>query len=207
MERDIVASEDLSRILNASPQQEAVSHRYRFAMMKMPFILLLALVPFARGQQNPKPAAPIASLTAGYTYLYADEGNDYRSNLNGWFVKPQVTLGRGYSFFVDFTNYYGVNAKGSVNSHGITGGIQKGVFSRPKFKLSVFGEAGNVRASSAGTITNQLGINIGTNFTIPLKPWVSFGVTPAEYIFLYPNSDWRNDFNSKVGFSFPFGKR
>jgi hypothetical protein len=161
----------------------------------------------AHAQEVVKTPAPIASLTTGWTYLWADEGNHYRSNLNGWFVKPQVTLGKGYSFFVDFTNYYGTNAKGSVNSHGVTAGIQKAAFSRPKFKLAVFAEAGNVRASSAGTITNQLAINVGTNFAIPIKSWVALAVTPAEYIFLYPNDDWRNDFNSKAGLSFSFGKR
>ena len=76
-----------------------------------------------------------------------------------------------------------------------------------RFRLAIFAEAGNVRASSAGTITNQLAINVGENFEVPLASWVSLAVTPAEYIFLYPKGDWRNDFNSKAGFSFPIGRR
>jgi hypothetical protein len=43
-----------------------------------------------------------------------------------------------------------------VNSHGFTSGLVKEVLSRPKIKLTIFAEAGDVRASSAGTITNEL---------------------------------------------------
>ena len=81
---------------------------------------------FTRGAgAQEKTKEPIATITAGYTYLWADQGAGYRSNLNGWFAKPAVTLGKGYSLFADFTNYYGVNAKGSTNSHGETLGLQK----------------------------------------------------------------------------------
>jgi hypothetical protein len=42
---------------------------------------------------------------------------------------------------------------------------------------------------------------------VPITRWVSLSVTPAEYIFLYPKGDPRNDFNAKIGFTFPIGKR
>jgi hypothetical protein len=64
-----------------------------------------------------------------------------------------------------------------------------------------------VRASSAGKITNQLAVAAGASFSFPLAKWVSLAVTPAEYIFRYPEGDWRNDFNSKMGLSFPIGRR
>lgn len=150
---------------------------------------------------------PIATFATGWTYLWADQGNRYRSNLNGWFVRPTVNLPRGYAVFFSNTNYYGTNAKGSVNSHGFTWGVAKEVFARPRFKASVFAEAGDVRASSAGTITNELLVAGGVSFTVPLKNWVSLAVTPAEYVFLYPHGDWRNDYNGKVGLSFPIGHR
>ena len=116
-----------------------------------------------------------------------------------------MILPRGYSVFFSNTNYYGRNAKGSVNSHGFTWGVSKGVFTHPKFKPTVFAEAGDVRASSAGTITNELLVAGGVGLSIPIKRWVSLAVAPAEYIFLYPHSDWRNDYNGKVGLSFPIG--
>jgi hypothetical protein len=68
-------------------------------------------------------------------------------------------------------------------------------------------EAGDVRASSAGTITHQFAFNTGFSLSIPINRRVDFIVTPAEYIFLYPNGDPRNDYNAKLGLSFPFGHR
>jgi hypothetical protein len=170
--------------------------------------LVLALIPVrcvsAQEVAN-KPAQPLGTLGVGWTYLWADQGADYRSNLNGWYARPAINLPHGTSLFVDFTNYYGKNSKGSVNSHGFTSGVSKSVFSRPRLKPTLFIEAGDVRSSSAGTITNQLAIATGINFAIPLARWVSLAVTPAEYVFLYPKGDWRNDYNAKVGFSFPIG--
>jgi hypothetical protein len=150
---------------------------------------------------------PIATVAMGWTYLWADEGAHYRSNLNGWFVRPTVNLPRGYGVFFSSTNYYGTNAKGSVNSHGYTLGVTKEVLARRRVKCSVFGEAGDVRASSAGTITNELLIATGVGVTLPVARWVSVVVTPAEYVFVYPHEDWRNDFNAKLGLSFPIGTR
>ena len=178
----------------------------RILLFTLACLAMVAQISPAQDVNPPKPK-PIGTLTVGYTYLWADQGNNYRSNLNGWFARPAVNVGKGYSIFADFTNYYGTNAKGSVNSHGFTLGVSKTIFPLPKLKPSIFAEAGDVRASSAGTITHQLGINVGTNFQVPLAKWVNLAVTPAEYIFLYPNSDWRNDYNAKVGFSFPVGKR
>jgi hypothetical protein len=148
---------------------------------------------------------PVATIATGWTYLWADQGAGYRANLNGWFVRPTVNLPRGYGVFFSSTNYYGKNAKGSVNSHGFTAGVVKQVFARPRFKATVFLESGDVRASSAGTITNELLVATGVGVTIPLAKWVSVAMTPAEYVFLYPHGDWRNDYNGKLGLSFPIG--
>jgi hypothetical protein len=168
---------------------------------------ILALNAVAAHAQEAAHKKPVATFTTGWTYLWADQGNHYRSNLNGWFVRPTVNLPRGYAVFFSNTNYYGINAKGSVNSHGFTGGVAKEIFARARFRASIFAEAGDVRSSSTGTITNQLLVAGGVSCTIPLKKWVSLSVTPAEYIFLYPHSDWRNDYNAKVGLSFPIGHR
>jgi hypothetical protein len=158
-------------------------------------------------QEKQSDTSPIANVTVGWTYLWADQGGGERSNLNGWFARPAVTIGRGYSAFADFTNYYGSNHKGSINSHGYTFGVSRDIFTHPKLKPTIFAEVGDVRASNAGSIVNQLAVAAGASFAIPLRRWVSLAITPAEYIFLYPKGDWRNDFNSKVGFSFPIGHR
>jgi hypothetical protein len=166
------------------------------------------LIPIYCGaQNNDSPKSPIATVTVGWTYLYADQGSGERSNLNGWFARPSVTIGKGYSAFADFTNYYGANHKGSINSHGFTFGASKEIFSTPKIKPSVFAEAGDVRSSNAGSIVNQFAFAAGASFAISLKRWVSLAITPAEWVFLYPKGDPRNDFNSKVGLSFPIGRR
>lgn len=175
------------------------------------FLILTSLLGFipisCRGQNTDPPKSPIATLTVGWTYLYADQGMGERSNLNGWFVRPSLTIAKGLSGFADFTNYYGANHKGSINSHGFTFGVSKEVFSTPKFKPSVFAEAGDVRSSNAGSIVNQFAFAAGGSFAIPIRRWVSLAITPAEWIFLYPKGDARDDFNSKLGFSFPIGKR
>jgi hypothetical protein len=160
----------------------------------------------AQAQAADKPKPPIATLTIGWSYLWADQGANYRSNLNGWFVRPSVYIGRGASIFFSSTNYYGTNAKGAVNSHGFTLGVAKQVFPTPHLKPSMFLEAGDVRASSRG-ITNEALVATGVAFSIPLAKWASLAITPAEYIFLYPHADWRNDYNAKVGLSFPIGHR
>jgi hypothetical protein len=167
-------------------------------------------VPLGGGQADGKAPAPkprLGALTTGWTYLWADQGNNYRANLNGWFLRPSVNFGKGYSVFFDSTNYYGKNAKGSVNSHGFTAGAGRQFFSHAKVKPSLFAEAGDVRASSAGTITNQFVFATGVSFSVPLNRHVELAITPAEYIFLYPKGTVRNDYNAKVGLSFPFGRR
>lgn len=170
-------------------------------------VLTLFAVP-SRGQEHAgNPPRPIGSLTVGWTYLWADQGANYRANLNGWNVRPAVNLPHGMSVYFSSTNYYGKNAKGSVNSHGYAAGVVKEVLSRPRFKVTILAEAGDVRASSAGTITNELLIAGGVGVSIPIRKWVSLAVTPAQYAFLYPHGDWRNDYNGKVGLSFPIGRR
>lgn len=174
-------------------------------------------VPFAiplsySSQADPTmPSAPkkpaLGNVTIGWTYLWADQGNNYRSNLNGWFARGAVNVGRGFSLFFDSTNYYGTNAKGSTNSHGYTFGLAKEVLSTKHLKPSIFIESGDVRVSSAGKITNEAAVATGASFGIPLANWVTLAVTPAEYVFVYPQADWRNDYNAKVGLSFPFGHR
>lgn len=156
-------------------------------------------------EQAQKP--PIVTLSVGWTYLYADQGGGQRSNLNGWYVKPSLPLGKGYAAFVDFTNYYGANSKGSINSHGYTFGVSKDVFTRPRIKPTVFAEAGDVRSSNGRSIINQFAFATGFNFSIPIRSWIAFGATPAEWVFLYPNGNPRNDFNTKIGLTLSLGRR
>ncbi len=143
------------------------------------------------------------SITAGYTYLYASQAT-YYINLNGWFAKPSFTIGKGWSAFADFTNYYGTNQKGSLNSHGFTFGGQRGFFSKAKVRPSLFAEAGDLRVSNV-TITNSFIANFGGNLQFPFSDHLALAITPAEYVMIKPSGQAvRNDFNSKVGFSFQF---
>lgn len=146
---------------------------------------------------------PLGNVTVGWTYLYADEGG-YRSNLNGWFARPQLNLKQGWSVFFDSTNYYGTNKKGSVNGHGYTAGFGKTLLRKHRLKPTLFAESGDVRTSSAGTITEQFAFAAGASFAYSLNHEVSLVVTPAEWVFLYPNGDPRNDYNSKAGLVFNF---
>jgi hypothetical protein len=166
----------------------------------------LILTPSAHAQVAGQPKPPLATLTAGWTYLWADQGANYRSNLNGWFVRPTVYIGRGASIFFSNSNYYGANAKGSLNSHGFTLGVARRVFNIPRIQPSVFLESGDVRASSHG-ITEEALVATGVGLSIPLAHRLALSITPVEYVFLYPHADWRNDINAKVGITFPFGRR
>jgi hypothetical protein len=156
-------------------------------------------------QAKPKPA--LGSITTGWTYLYAAQGAGERESINGWFLRPSINVGRGFSVFFDSTNYYGANRKGSLNGHGYTFGVGHDVFARRHLKPAIFTEAGDVRTSNAGSIVNQFAFAAGFSLTIPLNKHIDLALTPAEYVFLYPKSDPRNDYNAKVGFSFPFGHR
>lgn len=154
-----------------------------------------------------KPKPRLGDVSGGWTYLWADQGAGYRANLNGWFARPSFNVTHNLSVFADFTNYYGHNAKGSVNSHGFTFGLAQSYLPKARVRPSVFAEAGDVRASSAGTITNQFAFAAGLALSIPFNDHVQLKLTPAEWVFLYPNGDPRNDFNAKVGIAFPFGRR
>ena len=143
------------------------------------------------------------SITSGYTYLYASQGT-YYINLSGWFAKPSFTIGKGWSAFADFTNYYGVNQKGPLNSHGFTFGGQRGFFSRAKVRPSLFAEAGDLRVSNI-TVTNSFIANFGGNLQIPFSKNLALAITPSEYVMIKPPGEAiRNDFNSKVGLTLRF---
>src|SRR5215469_12146618 len=89
--------------------------------------------------QQPK-SHPLGALGIGWTYLWADQGAGVRVSLNGWYVRPSVNLSKGYSVFTNFTNYYGANKKGSINSHGFTLGLGKQFFPEAKVKPTIFAE-------------------------------------------------------------------
>lgn len=173
-------------------------------MKPLAFLLLATSALPALAQE--KERKPIATFSLAYTYLYADQGG-YRINLSGCSFRPAVPLGRGYSIFFVNTYYYGANRKGSLNAHGYTLGVAKSVFATKRFKPAVLLESGDVRISSAGTITNAAIVATGASVSVPLRPWVALLVVPAEYVFLYPHADWRNDYTTKVGLTFPIGHR
>jgi hypothetical protein len=171
-----------------------------------PCITLLGLLLgsfVAHAQQEAKPKEPLGAVGFGWTYLYADVSAGERANLNGWYARPSLNLPRHFSVFADFTNYYGVTKKGSLNSHGITFGLQKTLFPHAKIRPGVFAEAGDVRTSNAA-ITNQFAFNAGLNLTVPINKHFALTTTPAEWVFLYPNADPRDDFNAKAGISLNF---
>jgi hypothetical protein len=115
----------------------------------------------------------------------------------------RISLPRHFSLFADFTNYYGVTNKGSLNSHGFTFGLEKTLFAEAKVRPGIFAETGDVRTSNAG-ITHQFAFNAGFNLVVPINKHFSLTATPAEWVFLYPDHDPRNDFNAKAGISFDF---
>jgi hypothetical protein len=174
-------------------------------------ILLCGILAFVclpgRAQEGQVGGQPISTVSVGATYLWADQGGGQRSNLNGWYAKPSVNVAKGFAVFASFSNYYGANRKGALNAHGYTLGVSKDVFTRPKFKPIVFAESGDVRVSNAEKIVNELAINAGFSFTVPLQRWVLLAVTPAEWVSVYPKGTLRNDFNAKAGFCFPIGRR
>lgn len=171
------------------------------------FFLLSSLGCIATPAQQAKPKPALGSITTGWTYLYADQGAGERESINGWFLRPAFNVGKGFSVFFDSTNYYGANRKGSLNGHGYTFGFGHNVFATPHLKPAIFTEAGDVRTSNAGSVVNQFAYAAGVSLTIPLNKHIDLALTPAEYVFLYPKGDPRNDYNAKVGFSFPFGHR
>ena len=157
----------------------------------------------AAWSQETKPKEPLGALGMGWTYLYADVGAGERANLNGWYARPSLNLPKHFSLFTDFTNYYGVTKKGSLNSHGFTFGLEKTLFPKAKIRPGVFAESGDVRTSNAGVV-NQFAFNAGFNLALPLGRHFAVTATPAEWVFLYPKGDPRNDYNAKAGVSFNF---
>ena len=187
------------------------------ASMVPPLVAQQIAVPDDKGEEisNPGAEKPTAkpwsgpwthgTITIGYTYLWADQGGGERINLNGWFAKPAINIAHGWSAFADFTNYYGENRKGPLNSHGFTFGGQKSFFNQKRVKPGLFAEAGLLRTSN-GTIGDSFLFNAGGNLSIPMYKHLALALTPAEYIMIKPPNGQpiRNDFNAKVGFSFPF---
>lgn len=153
------------------------------------------------------PALPIGTLSAGWAYLFADQGTGTHSNLNGWLVKPTYNLPQGWAVYLDASNYYGRNSKGSINLHTYSLGVSKEVFARPRLKPALFLQMGDSRNSNAGSIVNAYALLTGINFTTPLRSWVSLSIIPAEYVFTYPDGDPRNSYNAKVSLVFPVGHK
>jgi hypothetical protein len=155
--------------------------------------LLFALIPLARSERS------IGNITVGYTYLWVDQGGGERCNLNGFFARPAFNIGKGFSVFCNSTNYCGSNHRGSLNSHGYTGGIEKQVFARASLHLRVFVEGGDIRVSNAGSITNSPAFLTGLGVGIPIHGHWSLALAPAEYALIDTARGVRNDFNAKVG--------
>ena len=147
---------------------------------------------------------PIGNITVGWTYLWADQGSGERSNLSGWFARPAINLVAGFSVFADFTNYYGSNSKGAVNSHGFTGGISEEFSPQAPIHPSIFVEGGDIRGFNAGDITNSPAFLTGVSLNIPFSKRLSLALTPAEYAFIATDNGVRHDYNAKVGMSLSF---
>ncbi len=156
---------------------------------------------------KPAPATPIGTLATGWAYLYADQGTGTHSHLNGWLVKPTYNLSGGWTVYFDVSNYYGRNAKGSINLHTYSLGVSKEVFAKPKLKPALFLQMGDSRNSNAGKAVNAYALLTGINLTMPIRPWVSLSIIPAEYVFTYPDGDPRNSYNAKVSLVFPVGHK
>lgn len=154
-----------------------------------------------------KPAPPIGTITAGYAYLYADQGMGQHSHLNGWLLKPTYNLSDGWAVYLDASNYYGKNTKGSINLHTYSVGVSTEVFARPKLKPALFLQMGDSRNSNAGKIVNAYALLTGINLTVPLRSWVSLSVIPAEYVYTHPDGENRNSYNAKVSLVFPVGHK
>jgi hypothetical protein len=170
-------------------------------------ILSLEAPQTIHAQETNAKSGPLGAIGVGWTYLWADQGAGERVSLNGWYVRPSFNVGKGYSVFANSTNYYGANKRGSINSHGFTFGVAKQFFTERRVRPSIFAEAGDVRSSNAGRIVNQFVFASGASLQIPVSKHLSLTATPAEWVFRYPNSNPRNDFNAKAGISIPFGKR
>jgi hypothetical protein len=170
-----------------------------------PTILRLGIAsPLFLGMLTAHAQKPVGNVTVGWTYLWADQGGGERSNLNGWYARPAINLLAGFSVFADFTNYYGSNRKGSLNSHGFTGGINKQFFPHERVRPSVFVEGGDIRVSNAGSITHSPAFLTGFGLSIPFHQHLSLALTPAEYILISTGTGTRNDFNAKAGLNLSF---
>jgi hypothetical protein len=172
-------------------------------------LMLLAMAQSSWAQREHSPKAwsgpwTHGAITAGYTYLLADQGGHKYINLNGWFVKPQFAVGRGWSVFASNTNYDGANKKGPINSHALTFGAQKRLPGPEWLRPSAFAEAGDLRVSNVA-IRNQFVAAVGAGLLIPFAKHCSLAFTPGEYVFINaPTGGLRNDFNAKAGLSVAF---
>ena len=152
-------------------------------------------------------AYPIGAVAGGWGYIWADQGNGERSNINGWFLKPSYNITKNWSVYLDFSNYYGKNSRGAINQHSYTAGVSRTFPVSAHFKPGVFVQSGDVRVSNAGRITHAFTFLTGASVTVPLKPWLAVSVIPAEYVFGYPNGQTRNSYNAKASFVFSFGHK
>ncbi len=153
-----------------------------------------------------KKPTPVGTISAGYAYLWADQGGYHRS-VNGWLVKPTINLQDGWAVYFDASNYYGANRKGSLNLHTYSLGVSKEVLARPQLKPALFLQMGDSRNSNAGSIVNAYALLTGVNFTTPINKYVSLSVIPLEYVYTHPDGENRNSYNAKFALVFPFGKK
>ena len=158
----------------------------------------------------PKEKGPIAAVSVGYLYLASETApGTWQWHLHGFYGITQVNIKPWFGLIADFTESFNTSAGAHENVHSYLGGPIFTAKSTAKVSPFVFADAGVVRDSKNGTVTNSPIWAAGGGFTMKLNKHLGFLVVPGEYIQTWEvNSPYRtlNNFTARAGIVLPLMK-
>ena len=166
--------------------------------------------PMIQTQPAPtKDKAPIAAINFGYIYIGSETApGTWNWHLHGFFGIPQVNVNHWLGFIGDFTQSYNTSAGAHENVQSILAGPIFTAKSKAKISPFAFADAGRIRDSMDGMVTNSPCYAVGGGFQFKVNKHLGLLLVPAEYIQRWPptGANTLNSFTARFGITLPLYK-
>ncbi len=156
-------------------------------------------------QKNAPEKGPVGAVTFGYIYLASETApaGPWNFHLHGFYGIPQYNVKPWLAVFADFTQSYNTSSGAHENVQSRLGGFLFTAKAKAKVSPFAFGDAGIVRDSKSGTISDSPAFAVGGGATFKINKHMSFLFIPGEYVRTYAASGDLNNFTARVGLVLP----
>lgn len=157
-------------------------------------------------QSKPREPGPVGALTFGYVYLASQTAPNgpWNFHLQGFFGIPQYNVKPWFSLFADFTQSYNTSRGAHENVQTRLGGFLFTAKAKARISPFAFVDAGAIRDSKSGTVTNSPGLAAGGGTTLKLTKRIGLLIIPGEYVRTYAPGGSLNNFTGRFGIVLPF---